>query len=58
LSAINFLTFIKKKSWLFTSGILLPFMYQLPRIINELDNYFDDNKNYSLCKKHEIVIEL
>ncbi|HSC24600.1 MAG TPA: hypothetical protein VLB80_00075 [Candidatus Babeliales bacterium] len=53
------ISYIKKNRGLFhIEFLLLPFIRQLPIIINQLDTIFEDRKNYSHNKNNIITIEL
>lgn len=59
IKAINALNYIKKNRGLFHVEFgLLPFVRQLPLIINQLDTIFDNGGNCSSHKDHDIIIEL
>jgi len=59
ISSINVLSFIKKnRGLLHVEFLLLPFIYQLPTIIEELDKHFDDSTNCPSHKDHDLLIEL
>lgn len=59
IAGINTLNYIKKGRGLFHVEFgLLPFISQLPIIINQLDALFDNDSNCPSHKDHDIVIEL
>lgn len=59
IRSINTLNFIKKGRGLFHVEFgLLPFVRQLPTIINQLDIVFDNNGNCPSHKDHDLIIEL
>lgn len=59
IKAINALNYIKSSRGLFHVEFgLLPFVRQLPTIINQLDALFDNSTNCSSHKDHDIIIEL
>jgi hypothetical protein len=59
IKALNSLNYIKKSRGLFHVEFgLLPFVRQLPCIINQLDELFDNGGNCSSHKDHDIIIEL
>ncbi len=59
IKAINTLNLIKKGRGLFHVEFgLLPFIRQLPAIINQLDLLFDTDNNCPSHKDHDIIIEL
>jgi hypothetical protein len=59
IKAINALNYIKRSRGLFHVEFgLLPFIRQLPIIINQLDTLFDNGGNCSSHKDHDIIIEL
>lgn len=59
IKAINTLNYIKSSRGLFHVEFgLLPFVRQLPTIINQLDTLFDNGNNCSSHKDHDIIIEL
>ncbi|HEX4068722.1 MAG TPA: hypothetical protein VHX42_01365 [Candidatus Babeliales bacterium] len=59
IKALNTLNYIKKSRGLFHVEFgLLPFVRQLPAIIEQLDNLFDTGSNCSSHKNEDIIIEL
>jgi hypothetical protein len=59
IRVIDMLNYIKKNRGLFHVEFgLLPFIRQLPTVINELDMLFDNNGNCSSHKDHDLIIEL
>lgn len=59
IKSINALNFIKKSRGLFHVEFgLLPFVREIPTIINQLDELFDSGSNCPSHKDHDIVIEL
>ena len=59
IRSLNTLNYIKKNRGLFHVEFgLLPFVRQLPTIINELDILFDNNGNCPSHKDHDLIIEL
>ena len=59
IRSINTLNYIKKsRGLLHVEFGLLPFVCQLPTIINELDILFDNNSNCPSHKDHDLIIEL
>jgi hypothetical protein len=59
IKALNTVNYIKKSRGLFHVEFgLLPFVRQIPTIINQLDHLFDNGSNCSSHKDHDIVIEL
>lgn len=59
IKGLNALNYIKKSRGLFHVEFnLLPFVRQIPAIIDQLDELFDSNSNCPSHKDHDIVIEL
>lgn len=59
IKGINTLNLIKKsRGLLHFEFVLPPFIRQLPIIINQLDTYFENNRNCPSHKDHDIIIEL
>ncbi len=59
IKALNTVNYIKRSRGLFHVEFgLLPFVRQLPAIINQLDTIFDNGGNCSSHKDHDIIIEL